>query len=340
MPISIDPIVPPRPATARAGWLTLLALGAALLAAGCERDTAGSDETAAAGTAGEAAGGEARLVGDDEGAYAQLAEKRQELVAEAVDAVHETYAALELLARNDDDGAVEALERATGKLEVAVTADPRLGFVPIDVQMAIHDVIATPTEVNALRSRAEEALDDGRLQEGRLLIRDLASEQVIAVTRLPLATYPDAIANAAALVHAGRRDEAIAALEDALSTLVVEETVFPLPLTRAEAFLGHARRLAERQRNADETEQLQALLAEAREQLDLARALGYATRRDLDALYDALEAVEDQAESDETGGGLYDRFKRLFSDANRSSNANASRAATATASGSAPSDTP
>ena len=111
-------------------------------------------------------------------------------------------------------------------------------------------------------------------------------------------------------------------LETALSTLIVEETVIPLPLARAAARLSNAQPLSEKpQRSDDEQAQLQRLLADARTQLDLARALGYATKRDLDALYDALKAIERNAEAMESGKGLFDRLGELFGTANRSSNA-------------------
>jgi len=144
---------------------------------------------------------------------------------------------------------------------------------------------------------------------------------VITVTGLPLATYPAAIKQAAALVHDGKAAEAAGTLEAALSTLVVEETVIPLPLTRAEALLARARPLSEKsQRSADEKVRLQQLLRDAHGQLDLARALGYATKTDLDALYGALNAIERNAEGTQSGEGLFDRLKDLFGSASRNSN--------------------
>lgn len=322
LPSYASPIlaVPARPRR-----LTVLALGTSLLLAGCNGDTNPSDQAAAGSTAaapadtasakGQAAPVPAGDLGD------QLAAKRKTLVAEAVSALQETQAALDRLAGNDTRGAVEALARATGKLDIVLAADPKLALAPVDVRVAVHDVITTPDAVRALRTRAEAALDDGRLQDARHLIADLASEHVIDVTSLPLATYPAAIKQAAALLHDEKPGEAVAVLETALSTLIVEETVIPLPLARAEALLARAQPLSERpQRSAEEQAALQGLLADARTQLDLARALGYATKRDLDALYDALKAIEDKAEAKESGKGLFDRLGELFGTANRSSN--------------------
>ncbi len=313
---------PAAPVIAHRHRLMTLALGAGLLLAGCGGDANPSDQAAAGGTAtapADATSAKAQAASGDLGK--QLAAKRKILVAEAISALQETEAALALLAGNDKPGAVEALARASGKLDIVLAADPQLALAPVEVRGAIHDVITTPDAVKALRTRAEAALDDGRLQYARHLIADLASEQVISVTSLPLATYPAAIKQAAALLHDDKPGEAVTVLETALSTLVVEETVIPLPLARAEALLSRAKPLSEKpQRTAEEQSALQSLLADARTQLDLARAFGYATKGDLDALYDALKAIDDKADAKESGKGLFDRLRELFGTANRSSN--------------------
>jgi hypothetical protein len=313
------------PATARGRRMTILAVGMGLLLANCSRaadqadQPAGSDSTTAPTAMpnpdNKAASGQFGDLGQ------QFAAKRNTLIADAASALQETHVALDLLAKNDSRGAIEALTRATGKLDIVLAADPQLALAPVDVDVTILDVIATPEAVNGLRTRAEAALDDGRLQDARHLIADLASEHVISVTSLPLATYPAAIKRAAALIHDGKPAEAGAMLATALSTLVVEDTVISLPLARTEALLARARPLSEKpQRSADDKGQLQRLLADARRQLDLARALGYATKRDLDALYDAVKAIERNAEGVDSGKGLFDGLKDLFGNANQNSN--------------------
>ena len=152
------------------------------------------------------------------------------------------------------------------------------------------------------------------------MIGELASEHVISVTNIPLATYPLALKQAAALIHAGRTGEAVATLEAALSTLVVQKTIIPLPLLRAEVLLDEARPLAEKpQRNAAENDRLRRLLGAARRQMELARALGYATSNDIDALSDELTTIERRTEGQGSGTGLFDRIKSLFAK-NRNSN--------------------
>lgn len=215
--------------------------------------------------AGAGSGAVALPTGVDARVAEQLAAKRRTLIREAVDALQETRNALDLLAGGKPDQALEALARATGKLEVAVAADPALKLAPVDAQSILHDVVITPDAVEALRVNAKEALDQRRLQDARHMIAGLASEYAISVTSIPLATYPEALKQAAALIHAGRIAEAVATLHTAIGTLVVEEAIIPLPLLRAEALLDQAGPLAEKpQRGAAENDQLRTLLAAVR----------------------------------------------------------------------------
>ena len=186
-----------------------VALALGLLLAACEREA--EDAKTAASSTSNAAGSSSRANAPSNEAepYAALADRRKPLIADATDALDETYAALGLLAEEDYDGAAEALARATGKLEVVLAAEPELALAPVAADIRTYDVLVTPEDVDTLRNAAEEALDNGRLQEGRRLIKDLASEHVFSVTSLPLATYPNALRQAAALIKNGRPQEAV-----------------------------------------------------------------------------------------------------------------------------------
>ena len=298
--------------------LACLALAMSVLLSACQRE--GEDATTQAnlpaGTPAESVSGAQPPTAADPSVSSQIAAKRRTLVADAVAALQETEAALASLAAGKTNDAIAALERATGKLDIVLAADPDLALAPVDVRATVHDVIAAPDVVAALRQRAEAALDEGRLQDARHLIGDLASEHVISVTSIPLATYPAAIKQAAALIHANKPAEAATVLETALSTLVVEETVIPLPLVRAEALLDSARPLAEKpQRAAEENDRLRRLLDAARLQIELAQALGYATRDDLEALSNELKTIQRKTEGQGFATGLFDRIKPLLAKA-------------------------
>lgn len=299
----------------RAVLATSCSVALALMIAGCDHKARNPNMAAVT----PASAAPAPVASSDANAYGSLADKRKALNADAVAALDETYAALGLLAQNNPDGAADALARATGKLEVVLTADPTLALVPVAVDAKTYDVIATPAQVDALRKRAQQALDAGQLQDARLLIKDLASEHVFSVTNLPLATYPDALKKAAALIKTGHPEDAVETLQAALATLVVQDTVVPLPLVRAELLLESAQPAAEKaQRSPQEATRVQTLLAQARGQLDLAQALGYGTRQELSPLYDAVDAIEAKTKGQGSARGLFDRLKVLFASARHS----------------------
>ncbi len=104
---------------------------------------------------------------------------REELLKDAVSALQETENAIASLDAKDSAGAKEALANATGKLEIVLAQNPQLALAPVDVSVVSHDLLASVDAVKALRESAEEALEDGRVQDARHLIEGLASESVV-----------------------------------------------------------------------------------------------------------------------------------------------------------------
>lgn len=133
----------------------------------------------------------------------------------------------------------------TGQLEIILSRDPHLVFVPIDVEVTSHDIYADLDTINTTKERAEQFLENGDLQQARVLLSDLASELVMNTISLPLATYPDAIKAIVALIDQGKIEEAKKGLQAALQTVVVtNKLVVPLPILRAETFIIQAEELA------------------------------------------------------------------------------------------------
>ncbi|RSY76569.1 hypothetical protein DAH66_21270 [Sphingomonas koreensis] len=245
---------------------------------------------------------------------------REELLQDAVSALQETENALAALDKKDAKAATAALERATGKLEIVLARNPNLALAPVDVSIVSYDVLGSVDAVNALRKSAEEALEDGRLQEARHLIEGLASETVVRVSNLPLATYPDAIKAAAVLVAQNKLDEAKAALEAALSTIVIRGVIHPLPLMRASAAIEEARKLAANtQRGAGDEARIQRLLTTAREQLRLGQALGYATKDEMKDLLKTVDEIEDGTKNKGAATSIFDKIRERFKKATESS---------------------
>lgn len=212
----------------------------------------------------------------------KLAERRRALLEDAHEALDETRAALAALDAGETDEALEALARATGKLELVVTRQPDLALAPVALDVLSYDVHASPDTIRRAREQVQELLEEGRVQEARALLSGLASEVVFRTTNLPLATYPDAIKEISPLIDAGEIEEAKRGLRVALNTLVVTDRVVSLPVLRARALLDQAEELLAKAEEPDEQEQaaveakqVSDRVAEAREQLKLAELLGY-----------------------------------------------------------------
>ena len=145
----------------------------------------------------------------------------------------------------------------------------------------VHDLFANTETIEAMTDEALDALKHGEVQQARHVLALLASEIVIAVTNIPLASYPAAVKAVVPLIDQGKIEEAKAALQSALSTLVEERSV--LPLLRAKLLLKRAETLVEDgQRSEASNERLETLLNEARQQLEMAELLGYGKKKDFE----------------------------------------------------------
>lgn len=238
------------------------------------------------------------------------AAKRASLLQDAVAALADTRIALAALDNGDKNAALSALERASGKLDLVLSRDPHLAFAPVDVTTTIFDLYGTPETVKNLINQCKDDLSRDRVQQARLLMMNLASEADTHVVEIPLATYPAAIKAVAPLIDAGKLNQAIAALETALNTMVIQTYVIPLPRVRAEALLAEANQLASNTNRASPGNQtVHDLLEAARTQLQLAEALGYGNKEEYKPLYAQLDDVEKKAESGKTNEGLFNRIE-------------------------------
>jgi hypothetical protein len=230
------------------------------------------------------------------------AQKRASLLADAHTALDQTRAALAALDKGDQQAALLALEQASGKLDLVVSRDPKLAFAPIDVSTSIYDLYATADTVKRILNEARDDLSNSQVQQARLLVTPLASEADTHVSQIPLATYPAAIKVVAPLIDAGKTEEAKAALEAALNTIVIETYVIPLPRVRAQALLRQAEQLtAKANRTQDDNQRVHSLIEATRTQIQLAEALGYGTKGDYKPLYAQLDDLQQKAVSGLSG---------------------------------------
>ena len=239
------------------------------------------------------------------------AAKRVSILADAVLALDATRTALSALDKGDKRTALTALERASGKLDLVLSRDAQLSFAPVEVSTTILDLYATPDTVKTAVRVAKDDLSSNRVQQARHLVSDLASEADTHVAEIPLGTYPTAIKAVAPLIDAGKIDQAKAALQAALSTLVVITYVAPLPAIRAQAMLQQAEQLSTKSnRSQDDNQKVRSYIDATRGQLQLAETLGYGTKEDYKPLYAQLDDVQKNAESRQPGRGAFAKLQQ------------------------------
>jgi hypothetical protein len=250
----------------------------------------------------------------DKGVAVAAAAKRKALMSQAIGAVNDTKKALIQLDDKKPDDALETLAKVTGKLELIISRDPSLAFAPVDVDISTFDLLASPDTVQDTITLLKDLIDNGQLQQARPMMDMLASEIRYSTTTIPLATYPEAIKAISPLIDAGKFDEAKAGLQAALNTLVINETITPLPIVRASALLEKAEQLAVNQERSDDDEQeLREALQSAKDQLKLAQLLGYGDKTVYKPMYEEIKKIEEKSADGKSGKGWFNSIKEKMS---------------------------
>lgn len=259
-------------------------------------------------------------VSDPQAAQTQTEEKRKTLLADATGAIQETQNALKWLDEGKKKEALAALERATGKLDIILARDPALRLAPAGVNVVTVDLQGNLDTVKELRRQIQELMNSGRFQEARHMMETMASETVVSVSNIPLATYPAAIKDAAKLIDENKTNEAKTTLQTALNTQVVTETIIPLPMVNAQASLKEAETLAEKNnRSAEDDSRFKASLDNARKELERAQALGYGKSSDFETFYKQLDEIAHQTADNGHGAGLFAKLKASIAEFMKSS---------------------
>jgi hypothetical protein len=241
----------------------------------------------------------------------------QNLDREAVTAIRETVAALNAIAANRPQDAVSAMERATGKINLVLARNPSSALIPVDVAVFVFDTAPEDDdEITVLTDAVDLAIDDMDYPAARALLRQLMSEIRVRTYNLPLATYPDALKEAARLLDQKKMQEAATILLTALGTLVAIDEIIPIPLLLAQEAIDQAQAVAQQDKNA-----ALALLQTAKDELYRASELGYSGHAaDYNTLRDEISQLEKQVKGGEDTGSVFTRLKeRLASFIHRQS---------------------
>jgi len=235
-------------------------------------------------------------------------QKQVKVVQEAVDSLKYAHNALNELDKGNKDKASEYIEKALGKLEVTLASKNVPELLPVDSQISVDALVASSDTIKGIVKHAKELLDDDKVQEAKAILAPLKSEIDITVVSLPLATYPDALKETAKLIHDNKVDEAKVVLNTALNTLVVTETIIPIPLVEATDLIAAAAEVAEK-----DPKKAKLYLDAAQEALKISKQLGYVSKSDVTykALDNAIAALKLDATSAEVKSFFNDLQNKL-----------------------------
>ena len=289
-----------------------LAFCLALVSAPTVLAAQGGDDTKAATEGGKEATGQDQEL--SESAQKEAGKQRGEIIDEAVIALDKTKSALVALEKDNPEEALADLVEAEKNLDTVLSESSELKLAPIDVSVTTYDVQAGPEAVRETVNEAEEELEAGNVQQARTLLSGLASEIVITKANLPLASYPDAIKEVSPLIVEGKTEEAKRRLQTALNTIVLQDTVIPLPVVRATDRIEEAEKLAKKDElSSEKRDRLADHLADAHTQIELAQALGYGEESEYEQLYNQLDKLEKKTAKGASGSDWFEKFKQSLS---------------------------
>lgn len=244
-----------------------------------------------------------------------LAEHNQQIVNTAKEAVMGTQQAMLDLEKNASAAAQTILQEVSKKLEEIIVSSPSSVLVAADIEVDVIDFKGSAGDVAQKVKQAADLLNHGKLQAGRMVADELASEMDITTVNIPLKTFPAAIKEASGLLNAGKTQDAMQVLDTALNSLVEETEIIPLPLLRAEGLLLKA---AELEQNSDLSKEnnrdaVLKLVDAAKEKLKIAQLLGYGGKEDYQLFYKVIDDIKATIHT-EKSAATWAKIKQAFAD--------------------------
>ena len=172
--------------------------------------------------------------------------------------------------------------------------EPALDQVPIDIKV---QVLEGPTDlkvIKSLKNQLAALINDAQFQDARPLLESLVDEIRVTVASLPLGAYLATIDQVLPLIAAGNLSAAKQELIKALDTVVYEQDITPLAIFRAEDKLNQAFQInitedLSKQENKDK---ISLLVNETNQDINVAEALGYGTKKDFEPLYKEMDTLK------------------------------------------------
>lgn len=247
-------------------------------------------------------------------AVSKQAEKSSELKklvnADVSKGLEKVRQAVKTLDQGKSKECLALLKEAVGNFEVALAADPKLNLVPVSSLVQAQELYTNPGALERELSYARELLRDGKIQQARNLLVPLRSDISVKTTFLPMQSYPDAIRQAIAALVNGKDDDAKTVLASAMSTLIItEEVVAPIPLVTARSLVDEAAKM-----DKTKKEDVLATLQTAKDQLEVARLLGYLPEdaRQYSEMRERIQKIESEVKGENKATAMYKELKEAL----------------------------
>ena len=218
----------------------------------------------------------------------------KQLVKEAVDAAIATQTALKALANNQPKEALAALQVASGDLHLLLARQPALALVPIDIQVQVLEGPAYLKVIKSLKNQLIGLINDEKFQDARPILDGLVDEIRVTVASLPLGAYLATIDQVIPLINAGNLSEAKLELIKALDTLIYTQEITPISIFRAEDKLNQAFQIEHKEdlSKPENKDKISNLLIKTNQDINVAEALGYGTKKDFEPLYKEMDTLK------------------------------------------------
>ena len=218
----------------------------------------------------------------------------KQLVKEAVDAAIATQTALKALANNQPKEALAALQVASGDLHLLLARQPALALVPIDIQVQVLEGPADLKVIKSLKNQLIGLINDEKFQDARPILDGLVDEIRVTVASLPLGAYLATIDQVIPLINAGNLSEAKLELIKALDTLIYTQEITPISIFRAEDKLNQAFQIEHKEdlSKPENKDKISNLLIKTNQDINVAEALGYGTKKDFEPLYKEMDTLK------------------------------------------------
>jgi hypothetical protein len=233
---------------------------------------------------------------------------------DAIAAIQQTERSVIAIAEDRIGEALNAIEQATGKIDILLSRNAATALIPVNTQVSVIDTAPqNEDDIMLLRNAAYTAFDINDLPVARTLLDSLRSEIRVRTYHIPLATYPDALHEAARLLDQKKTREAGAVLLAALNTLAVIDQVTAIPSMLARGAVVQAQTLAQTDKEA-----ARDLLEIANHELERAMDLGYTPNdEEYTSLRDEIKSLRKQLKGSEDTTSVFARIKEKLASLTR-----------------------